>query len=66
MNKNEIFTPKEAVELSKARYELNMIGLNLNLLLKQIYTRDDYRIDKDKIKGLILQLFEKVNNLNTE
>jgi len=66
MYKNAIFTPKEKQELSKARYELNMIGLNLNQLLKQIYTKDDYRIDKDEIKGLILQLTEKIKVLKDE
>lgn len=59
--KNKYFTNNEMKEFIKSRYEINMIGRNLNQLLKQIYTKDDYKLDKDEIKNLIYDIDKKIN-----
>lgn len=59
--KNKFFTNNEMKEFIKSRYEINMIGRNLNQLLKQIYTKDDYKLDKDEIKNLIYDIDKKIN-----
>lgn len=59
--KNKFFTNNEMKDFVKSRYEINMIGINLNQLLKQIYTKDDYKLDKDEIKNLIFDIEKKID-----
>lgn len=64
--KNKYFTNNEMKDFVKSRYEINMVGLNLNQLLKQIYTKDDYKLDKDELKKLILDVASKIEEHNKE
>lgn len=64
--KNKYFTNNEMKDFVKSRYEINMVGLNLNQLLKQIYTKDDYKLDKDELKKLILDIASKIEEHNKE
>jgi len=62
--KNKFFTSNELTEFIKTRYELSMIGRNLNQLLKIIYTKKELNIDAKEIRLMIINVNNELKEMS--
>lgn len=64
INKNKFFTSNELKEFIKTRYELNMIGRNLNQLVKKLNSKEESIIESEDIKEIVVEINLKLKKFS--
>ncbi|OCR84628.1 hypothetical protein [Campylobacter fetus] len=66
IHNNKYFTSMELENFSQARSEINVVGRNLNRLLKLLHTRNIIKFDSKDFKKSIDNLNDKIDKLSDE